>query len=76
MATRQIIGVPTWIFLAAVLTLFPDGQDPKFRFYDLAMFAPPSVQKTNLGCANIKSQSDYEDRQWERRQQRQVKAEA
>jgi hypothetical protein len=51
------------------------GQDSKYRYYDLATFVPASVQKTNLGCANIKSQSDYEDRLWERRQQRE-KAEA
>jgi hypothetical protein len=46
------------------------SQDPKYRFYDLATFVPPPVHKTNLGCGNIKSQCDYEDRLWERRQQR------
>jgi hypothetical protein len=53
---------------------FMEGH-PQYRMYDLAQ-DPVPVQKTNLGCANIKSQSDYEDRQWERRQQRQAKAEA
>lgn len=43
------------------------AQDPKYRFYDLAQAPDPPVQKVNLTCGNIKSQSDAEDRAWERR---------
>jgi len=36
--------------------------------YDLAQEPDPPVQK--MGYSNIKSMSDYEDRQWERREKR------
>jgi hypothetical protein len=38
------------------------------RMYDLAQEPDPPVQK--MGYSNIKSTSDYEDRQWERREKR------
>jgi hypothetical protein len=43
------------------------AKDPKYRLYDLS---EEPVHKTNLIAANIKSQSDYEDRLYERRGER------
>ncbi len=40
----------------------------QYRMYDLAQEPDPPVQK--MGYSNIKSMSDYEDRQWERREKR------
>lgn len=42
------------------------SQDPKFRLEDLSI---EPVRQTN-GFSNIKSQSDWEDKLWERRQER------
>jgi len=39
----------------------------KWRLVDLA---DDPVHNVNLSCGNIKSQSDYEDRLWERRRER------
>jgi hypothetical protein len=40
------------------------ARDSKYRLHDLN---EEPVHKTNLVAGNIKSQSDYEDRQWEKR---------
>jgi hypothetical protein len=48
-------------FFAA--TDFMEGH-PQYRLFDLA---ETTVQKMNV-CGNIKSQSDYEDRLWEKKQ--------
>jgi hypothetical protein len=43
------------------------SQSTTYKYLDLA--AEP-VHKMDLTCGNIKSQSDYEDRLWERRRER------
>lgn len=43
------------------------SQSPTYKYLDLA--AEP-VHKMDTICGNIKSMSDYEDRCWERRQER------
>ena len=49
------------------------AKDSKYRLYDLS---EEPVHKTTLIAGNIKSQSDYEDRLWEKRHARQKGAEA
>lgn len=48
------------------------SRDPKFRLEDLSTEPVKPVHKTN-GFANIKSMSDAEDRDWERRFEREKK---